>query len=73
MARQLARGIPIPLHQKPRHAQILVGAQPTTAYIGDRIAGGLAKLGVKPCVGCEKRKEALNTADKKLRRIFSRA
>ena len=79
MARQLARGIPIPLHQKPRHAQILVNAPPTTAYIGDRIANGLAKLGVKTCPGCNKRKSAINRADKKLgvsdgiRRVFSRA
>lgn len=29
-------------------------------YIGDHIANGLAKLGVKPCGGCNKRKEILN-------------
>ena len=34
-------------------------------YLGDHIANGLSKVGVKPCGGCNKRKEALNTLHKK--------
>ena len=57
---------------KPRHAQILVNALPTTAYIGDKIAAGLAKLGVKPCAGCNERKELLNGADRSVRKLLGR-
>jgi len=33
---------------------------PGQRYLGDRIASGLGHLGVKPCGGCNKRKEMLN-------------
>ncbi len=35
---------------------------PQKKYVGDYIANGLAKLGVKPCGGCNKRKQLLNKA-----------
>lgn len=50
----------------------VVGMTPVTAsggivvppkkYLGDHVANGLAKLGVKPCGGCNKRKKVLNNA-----------
>ena len=59
----------LPQHQKVRHAQVLVNALPTTAYIGDHIAKGLSKLGVKSCPGCEKRKQILNGAHRSVRKL----
>ena len=38
-------------------------------YLGDHVANGLAKLGVQPCNGCEKRKELLNGAHRGLSRM----
>lgn len=36
-------------------------------YAGDMLAAGLSKLGAKPCKGCKKRQQVLNTADKWVR------
>ena len=43
--------------------------QETKKYLGDHVANGLAKLGVKPCNGCQKRKELLNGAHRGLSRM----
>ena len=43
----------------------------TKAYLGDHVANGLARVGVKPCAGCEKRKEGLNKVDRFVRGIVS--
>ena len=43
-----------------------------TEYLGDHIANGLSKLGLKPCVGCNKRKELLNGVDRGVRKLVSR-
>lgn len=42
-------------------------------YAGDMIADGLAKLGAKPCKGCNKRKKTVNRADKWLRNLWRRS
>ena len=42
---------------------------PPTKYLGDHIANGLAKIGVKPCDGCDKRKQLLNKAHRGARRL----
>lgn len=39
---------------------------PPKKYIGDHIANGLGKLGVKPCGGCNRRKQVLNSAHKSI-------
>jgi len=38
-------------------SQIIVPGQ---RYLGDHIASGLSKVGVKPCGGCKKRQQKLN-------------
>ena len=59
---------------------IVVGMTPVTTasgiivpqdkkLLGDHVANGLAKLGVQPCDGCEKRKELLNGAHRGLSRM----
>ena len=55
---------------RPNAAEV---AQYSKKYAGDHLANGLAKLGVKPCRGCNKRKAIINAADKKLRSILTRA
>ena len=42
---------------------------PPKKYLGDHIANGLSKLGVKPCNGCNKRKELLNGFDRGVRKL----
>ena len=39
-------------------------------YLGDHVANGLSKLGVKPCSGCNKRKQLLNSAHKKVAQLI---
>ena len=45
---------------------------PPKNYLGDHVANGLAKLGVKPCAGCNERKELLNGADRSVRKLLGR-
>ena len=47
----------------------IIVPQETKKYLGDHVANGLAKLGVKPCNGCQKRKELLNGAHRGLSRM----
>ena len=48
-------------------SQIVVPGQ---RYLGDHIASGLSKVGVKPCSGCNKRKELLNNAHRKVANLL---
>ena len=43
-----------------------------TEYLGDHIANGLSKLGLKPCVGCDQRIEWLNGKHRSAKRIGQR-
>ena len=43
---------------------------PGQKYLGDHIANGLGKLGVKKCGGCAKRQELLNGAHRKVAGIL---
>jgi len=43
---------------------------PPTKYLGDHLANGLAKLGVKPCNGCNKRKQVLNNVHRSVEKIL---
>ena len=45
---------------------------PPKKYLGDHIANGLSKLGVKSCGGCNKRKELLNGVDRGVRKLVTR-
>ncbi len=57
----------------------VVGMTPVTAsggvvvpprkYLGDHVANGLAKLGVKPCSGCNERKQVLNNVHRGASRL----
>ena len=60
----------IPTHHKQRHAQILVNAPPTTAYIGDRMGAAISKVtGRKPCRNCRKVESGLNKVHRGVRRL----
>ena len=45
---------------------------PPKKYLGDHVANGLSKMGVKPCNGCNKRKELLNGMDRGVRKLVGR-
>ena len=72
MQYMINQDVPLPSHHNNRHAQILVGGQPQRAYLGDKIAAGLSKIGIQPCNGCNKRKELLNGADRSVRKLLGR-
>ncbi len=62
----------LPSFQKPRHAQILVGVPPATAYIGDRMGAAIGKMtGRKPCSGCRKVESGLNWAHRSLEKLLT--
>ena len=42
---------------------------PSKSLLGDHVANGLAKMGVKECGGCDKRKQLLNKAHRGVRRL----
>ncbi len=42
---------------------------PPKKLLGDHVANGLAKLGVKPCNGCNGRKQLLNSAHRGVRKL----
>ena len=64
----------LPQHQKVRHAQVLVNALPTTAYIGARMGAAIGKVtGRKPCWGCRKVENGLNWGHKQLQNLRRRS
>ena len=55
----------IPSHYQPRHAQILVGSQPSPPlYAGTALKRVLSSVGVKPCGGCDRRAANMDDWDK---------
>ena len=42
---------------------------PPKKLLGDHVANGLSKLGVKECNGCDKRKHLLNKAHRGARKL----
>jgi len=51
-------------------SRIVVPSPAERKYLGDHVATGLSKLGVKPCGGCRKRQELLNGAHRKVAGIL---
>ena len=49
----------------------IVVPQPDRKLLGDRIAGITSAMGVKPCGGCNKRKEVLNGWHKKVTNLLA--
>ena len=48
---------------------VVVPSKHGQKYAGDILANGFAKLGVKPCTGCNKRKRFFNAADRAIRKL----
>lgn len=43
---------------------------PPVKYLGDHLANGIAKAGIKKCSGCSKRQAWINAADQRIRKLL---